>query len=314
MEKEEKKEVSMENVIALLAEKLGESSENTNKILSQLIKDNEEIKKSTIEEDDPRYEIMLTAIREAREDLPEGQVATFELIGNKGKFYKMIPPRSRRVIKGHTFILRDATNYDSPFEDMQEDPIVMGDTIALDEGTLDVNPNDICRRVYLMLHKDNARNGGKVFQLRDVKRDRANKGKFAKIREQALDILKELDLNQMKAIALHATDEPINQIFQYDEDGLYGMLQDIAIARPNDIIEAKSSRKVEAAYYFGLALVEGIIKYNPDKEEIVWTRNGATMLNCSREEDPATKFANYIFDDVKGKGTELLEKIKDKVQ
>lgn len=306
---EKKEESVLEQVLSLLAKNDVDQKE----LLKELIKSNSELKEKTISEEDPEYAIMMNAIKEAEEDLPEGKVATFKIRGNKYGFHKHIRSRAKRVIKGHTFVIRNVTNFDNPFEKMQDDDVDMAEGFNIEDGSIRIRPDEICKRLYMMLHPYNVRNGGTLFELSDPARERAEKGKFAKIRMQAMKALEELDLQQMKAIALYVSDINIHEIAQLDEEALIGVLQEIAYVRPSEILNAKDSRKVEAQYLFGLAIIDNVLRVDDMKSMIVWSRNGAEITGCSPNEDPAAKFAQYVVDNVKGKGVETLAKLKEKL-
>lgn len=295
-EKVEVQESALDKVLSILA--------NDNVATKDMLNKLAEKEKAA----EPRIAAMKELIEEVDAMTDISQPLVLKLKTSDKRVHQQVKCRESIQYKGFTFEMRNVTNFDNPFVEMQDGDVDMNDNIVFKNKKITIRPYDICTRRFVLLSKKL----GRVYEIVDEKKDRKLKGERAKYIQAANKYIEESDEAKLRAAMLYCTKYKWSAINTMDEDEMLGELLQVAYQSPDIILELKGNPKVEYQAVYNMAVSSGIIRYD-EKVGMIKYRNGKEVCSVLPDEDPAVKFSVFVHGNKNGKGIEAYNNIKDKL-
>lgn len=296
-----------------MAEKEKEVVDNGFKeLLAQLVKNDvsksDALKKIQEQEDDPRHKAIIELTQIADGLAPADSDIKLKLTEKEKRAHQHVRSRELISYKGFTFELRNVTNFDTPFVELQDGDVDLADNIVFKNNTRTIGKHKICERRFLLL----SNKFGKTYELVDEKKARKEKGLTAKARTEAITYIEQMSDTQLRAAMLYCTKYKWSEIAGMDEDEMNGELVEFAFAQPQELLSLKENPKVEYQATYNMGIHANVITFDKKNGVIKW-RNGRPVCTVLSDEDPAVKFSIYVHDNSGGKGMEAYNNLKEKL-
>lgn len=273
------------------------------KQMANLLTKKEEVKQ--IEPD--RFDDIEAITRKVDHNRP-GKNLTYKIMGDSYKYHLHLSSKTHIYRDGKQFQLRYVKNYDTPFVEMQDGEVEIGD-IDFEGQTLTVGEN-ICLFRFLELHPGNVKNGGHLFKLIDVKADAKNELELLKLQDDARKYIRSLGSKDLKAIARYVTSVDFSSINYMTDEQVMLLLLKECDTKAEKILQVKDDPRVESVYYYNLGITMGIIGYDEPTGRINNKNTGRELISVPPGEDPGMFVAGWAIRDEKG--TAFVRWLKEK--
>lgn len=292
---EKKEKSTLDTVLEMLAK----DSVNTKDVLSKLQKAKDE---------EPRMLAMKELIAKVDKLVDITKPLKLKIKGDGKMTHRHMKGRETIQYKGFVFELRNVSNFDVPFVEMQDGDVTMNDDFFFTNKLLTIYPNNVCARRFLLM----SNRFGKMYDIVDEEKAMREAAAEGRTRKEAMSYIDEMDDMTKKAALLYASDKSWSEIATIDEDVAEGLLVNIAITNPMDILEVRDNPKVQHQALYYQAEMMGVLRFD-DKKSAITYKNGQIVTNVSDDEDPSMKFAWFIHNNKQGKGTTVLNNLKEKL-
>lgn len=214
---------------------------------------------------------------------------------------------------GMRFKIRNNNTFDNPFIEYQDGDVEVRDDIHFQGKMLIVNSNDLGLFRFLMLHPWNERNGGKVFRVRDIKKQRLAKFEFGEKQYEAYAYVKTLEESQQRAALLYLSENKrYKEVEDLETNELLAELKELCDNEPYNVLELEHNPRVEYTYVYSVAESVGLIYHDP-QAGLIRHRNKIKIVECTSDTSPSLRFADWVTENAGGKAKNTYESIKKKI-
>lgn len=230
----------------------------------------------------------------------------FRFIHNN--FAVLLKPVAKIVRDGFVINLRYSDMYDHPFLDKQDSSIkTKVKPITFDEHQVDVSTREPGKLMYLLLHADNAKNGGSGYWLEDKGREAEDEYEFMKIQDEARELIKNSDEHQAKAAHYVLTGQ--------GEHGMSAIEARVGLIHysndnPEKVIEAFEDEKTVYKFKLKTATILGYMYVTDNGTELRWGDTNGVILTIPAGTNMQEEFAKFCQTE---KGKPVIERLSSEL-